>query len=155
MSQRNVQIEALVLFSYEKVESDEISLSEGDNIIVLDQQEDGWWLVKKECVIGLFPSTHASIIQVTDSDPMQTNHSNINLLPEGWDSCIDNESGDTYYFNCETGLTQWERPYIPHQHGKKLSELEILPINPSAVVDLLRWKQLREEAEIKIDDLRY
>jgi hypothetical protein len=108
---------------------------------------------------------------VTDA----VNHTNSHPLPEGWDSCPDKESGEIYYFNYETGrcqdiifveaillptylfswyseisitgLTQWERPHNPHQR-------EVVPITPSAEVDLLRWKQLREEAEIKIDNLR-
>jgi hypothetical protein len=103
MASRNIKVEAKVLFSYEATESDEISLIVGDIILVLDQQEDGWWLVKKGDRIGLFPSTHVSIIHVTDAEPKQINHTNLQPLPEGWDSCPDKESGEIYYFNCETG----------------------------------------------------
>lgn len=102
MCNRNAKVEAIVLFSYDPIESDEISLVEGDCIIVLDQQEDGWWLIKKGDRIGLFPSTHVSIIKVTDAD----NHTNSNSLPEGWDSCPDKESGELYYFNYEAGRCQ-------------------------------------------------
>ena len=63
------------------------------------------WLVKKDDIIGLFPSTHASIVrvQVTDAEPTKINQNKVNSLTEGWDSCTDNESGDKYYFNYETG----------------------------------------------------
>jgi hypothetical protein len=113
MSHRNTKVEAKVLFSYEPTESDEISLIVGDIILVLDQQEDGWWLVKKGDRIGLFPSTHVSIIQVTDAEPKQINRTNLEPLPEGWDSCPDKESGEIYYFNYETGRYQDTIPIEP------------------------------------------
>ena len=31
-------------------------------------------------------------------------------LPEGWKSAVDPSSGATYYYNKETGVTQWEKP---------------------------------------------
>ncbi|KAL3931535.1 MAG: hypothetical protein SGPRY_001084 [Prymnesium sp.] len=33
------------------------------------------------------------------------------VLPDGWSSAVDEASGNTYYFNKEKGITQWNRPY--------------------------------------------
>merc|ERR1719163_2065509 len=32
------------------------------------------------------------------------------VLPEGWQSAVDQSSGNTYYYNKELGVTQWEKP---------------------------------------------
>ena len=32
-------------------------------------------------------------------------------LPAGWIASVDNASGATYYYNVQTGLSQWEMPY--------------------------------------------
>ncbi|KAL1530957.1 hypothetical protein AB1Y20_001848 [Prymnesium parvum] len=31
-------------------------------------------------------------------------------LPDGWKSAVDATTGNTYYFNKERGVTQWEKP---------------------------------------------
>ena len=81
---------AVVLYAYEPCEVDEIQLIEGELVYVLRKQEDGWWLVQKGDIVGMVPCNHVSIEQPT-------------ALIAGWDSCIDPESGDTYYFNEITG----------------------------------------------------
>ena len=35
---------------------------------------------------------------------------NVDTLPLGWSAVVDAESGDTYYWNKDTGDTQWEIP---------------------------------------------
>lgn len=86
----------MALYSYEPNEDDEIPLVQGDSMIVIQQQWDGWWLVKKGDLVGLIPSTHVSLVsatRLTKSSP----------LPSEWDSCIDEKSGEVCYFNESTG----------------------------------------------------
>ena len=90
------EIIAVALYSFEPTEEDEIPLVQGDSMIVIQQQWDGWWLVKKGDLVGLIPSTHVSLVsatRLTKSCP----------LPSEWDSCINEKSGEVYYFNESTG----------------------------------------------------
>jgi SH3 domain len=95
MSLESEEVTAVAFYSFLPTQSDELSLVEGDKVLVLQQQEDEWWLVKKGDLVGLVPSTHVSIISVTNT--AMTN------LPSGWDSCVDEESGEKFYFNEVTG----------------------------------------------------
>lgn len=97
MSLRSAEVTAIAIHSYTPTEVDELELVEGEILLVLQQQEDEWWLVKKGNLVGLIPSTHVSITSVTNSSAP-------NLLPSGWDSCIDEKTGEKYYFNEITGL---------------------------------------------------
>lgn len=36
---------------------------------------------------------------------------NVDTLPQGWKAVLDADTGETYYWNKDTGVTQWERPY--------------------------------------------
>jgi SH3 domain/WW domain len=97
MSLESAEVTAVALHSFLPTQSDELNLVEGDKVLVLQQQEDEWWLVKKGDLVGLIPSTHVSIISVTNTA--------LTNLPSGWDSCVDEESGEKFYFNEVTGLT--------------------------------------------------
>ena len=33
-------------------------------------------------------------------------------LPSDWKAVVDNDSGDTFYYNSKTGKTQWEKPEV-------------------------------------------
>ena len=46
-------------------------------------------------------------------------------LPAGWAATLDMSSGETYYYNEETGETQWEVP----EHDKRLSTPRKQPEN--------------------------
>jgi hypothetical protein len=195
MSSQSSVVFAIALYSFIPTEKDEIQLKVGDNVIVLLRQEDDWWLVKNGSLIGLVPSTYVSI---TSPNPNPANVESTKQccnrdeteLPFGWDSCIDGESGDVYYFNDNTGITQWERPLLERmsrntvksnknstesdQDTKNHSNVYInqsnksdqstAPLsNPSPVssslsfdteADITRWKKLREEADINIENLR-
>ena len=84
---------AVALYAFEPTEIDELRLSEGDVVVVLGRQEDQWWLVQKNELVGLIPSTYVAIRETVSG----------NGLPSGWDSCVDDESGDTFYINELTG----------------------------------------------------
>ena len=99
MSLRSAEVTAIAIHSYTPTEVDELELVEGESVFVLQQQEDEWWLVKKGNLVGLIPSTHVSITSVT-------NTSKPNLLPSGWDSCVDEKTGEKFYFNEVTGPWQ-------------------------------------------------
>ena len=99
MSLQCPEVIAVALYSFEPTQEDEIELLEGDSMIVIQQQVDDWWLVKNGDLVGLIPSTHVSVV----SPIRQTK---LNSLPFGWDSCIDHDSGDVYYFNESTGTSE-------------------------------------------------
>jgi hypothetical protein len=53
---------AKAMYDYQASGSDEISLREGDIIIVLEQHPDGWWLGELNGKRGLFPGNYTEII---------------------------------------------------------------------------------------------
>lgn len=106
---------AVALFAFEPSERDELELSEGDIVIVLARQEDDWWLVQKDHLVGLIPSTHVKIRENSGGDGFAYGNglaSSSNGLPPGWDSWVDDESGDTYYFNESTGTVEEISPQL-------------------------------------------
>ena len=42
--------------------------------------------------------------------PVSIASTNVSGLPRGWSAVADPASGQTYYFNAESGETQWEVP---------------------------------------------
>lgn len=99
MSQQFPEVIAVALYSFVPTQEDEIQLVEGDSMIVIQQQVDDWWLVKNGDLVGLIPSTHVSVVS-----PKRV--TKLNPLPFGWDSFTDDESGDVYYFNESTGISE-------------------------------------------------
>ncbi|TWW67349.1 Proline-serine-threonine phosphatase-interacting protein 1 [Takifugu flavidus] len=48
----------IVLFEYMAQELDELSVSRGEHVQVLERGEDGWWMVEKEGMTGLVPGNY-------------------------------------------------------------------------------------------------
>ena len=46
----------------------------------------------------------------TSKRPVSLAQTNVSGLPRGWSAVADPASGHTYYFNAESGETQWEVP---------------------------------------------
>jgi SET domain-containing protein len=49
----------------------------------------------------------------TDTDARADAAADADPLPDGWESTLDDASGQTYYFNRELGLSRWDRPTHP------------------------------------------
>lgn len=71
-------VSAVVLFSYEAGEANEMSLVEGEVVVEIDQVDEGWWYGvsedgKKQ---GLFPSNYVEVLQDVHTTPVTaaTNH---------------------------------------------------------------------------------
>ena len=58
------KLKAKVLFSYTADKDDEITIKEGDivDVITMETEEDGWWLVHYRDQKGLAPSNYLSLI---------------------------------------------------------------------------------------------
>jgi actin cytoskeleton-regulatory complex protein SLA1 len=68
---------------------DEVPLSEGEVVSLIEKREEEWWLVRKESGSeGLAPHNYLNILTIDSG-----------VLPTGWSADIDHESGDPYYFN--------------------------------------------------------
>ena len=62
---------ARVLFDYDAVHEDELTIREGDSIVVLDTnlEDPGWWkgCVKgKEAKVGVFPDNFVELIETAE-----------------------------------------------------------------------------------------
>jgi hypothetical protein len=59
-------IVAIALYDYTPIESEELEIKEGDNLIVLDDSDSDWWLVKivsKKGGEGLVPKTYIEVFK--------------------------------------------------------------------------------------------
>ena len=54
---------ARVTFDYEAENEDELNLTEGDMVKVLDQEEEGWWKGELKGKIGVFPSNFVELVK--------------------------------------------------------------------------------------------
>ena len=65
----NKQQRAKVKYSYQPQADDELELAKGDEVIVLDIEEDGWWRGKVGQKEGVFPSNFVEVI-AEESEPL-------------------------------------------------------------------------------------
>jgi len=122
MTDLTVICAAAALYDYSAADEDELSLAKGDVVNVLSKQDDGWWNVIKQSgpgagVQGLIPSNYV-YVKVNAKDDKKSAASANNSLPSGWESSLDPESGERYYYNQATGQVQWSTP------GKSPAALE-------------------------------
>lgn len=63
-----VDVNATVVYNYQAKQSDELGLTKGETIAVLEKSTDGWWRGKKDITeeTGWFPSNYVK--EITDSD---------------------------------------------------------------------------------------
>lgn len=64
------QRRAIVAFSYDRVNEDELWLQVGDVIEVLGEEETGWWRGRLNGQIGVFPS---DFVKIMDESTSETN----------------------------------------------------------------------------------
>lgn len=51
-----------VEYDYTANESDELTITPGDVINVLVQQEDGWWQGELNGTVGIFPASYVTVL---------------------------------------------------------------------------------------------
>ena len=58
-----------VLYSYDALNGDELTLSAGDEIELLGKEEEGWWRGRRAGQTGVFPSSFVSLIEESPPPP--------------------------------------------------------------------------------------
>ena len=126
---------AIVLYDYDANEDDELSIKKYQQLEVLTKNEDDWWLVRRDNDVGLIPSNYVYISsQSSNNVEYNKNNDNVNDI------------------NCNGINNGWVSPDIRNTKKKTIeSSPTSSGMNQS---DFLRLKQLREDAEKKIDALR-
>lgn len=51
---------AIVKYNYQKVQNDELSLTKGTRILILEKSNDGWWRGQSGNCVGWFPSNYTT-----------------------------------------------------------------------------------------------
>ena len=122
---------AVVLYDYIGQENDELSIKKYQELEIIQKNEDDWWLVRRGNDVGLIPSNYVYISQ----SPRDYN---------------DNNSSSS---SSSSKINGWVSPDIRNSNSssKKSKSSPVSGMNQS---DFLKLKQLREDAEKKIDALR-
>ncbi|EPX73326.1 App1 protein [Schizosaccharomyces octosporus yFS286] len=69
---------AVVIYDYSPEEENEIELTEGEKITIIDFVDEGWWLGEKSNgKQGLFPSNYVELLQEETVAPVQASESNV------------------------------------------------------------------------------
>ena len=90
---------ASVLYDYCATQPDELSISKEESLEVLVKHEDDWWLVRNaQGQEGLIPGNY-----VYEETGIVRTKETPTYLPPGWESAIDAESQERYYYNTGTG----------------------------------------------------
>ena len=152
---------AAALYPYEAQAEDELSIRKDDVLEVLAKHEDEWWSVRNISTQqeGLIPSNYVYV--KVKNVPTNTEATN---LPPGWESSIDEDSGEKYYYNIGTGQVQWNAPgpNSPPELAVELKQNNYMVDGTSPEgeqtsminADLVEFKRLREEADSKLNALK-
>lgn len=142
----------VALYDFHASETDELSFEKDDVLEVIEKQEDDWWLVRRNNEMGLIPSNYVytavsspkekarekPIMKTQSVNEAAAKHqSKISKIPK-----LSNKQGYSQGHLSRNNVDK-STPGVNYSHG-----------NVSNSADLLRLKELREEAEIKIDRLR-
>lgn len=125
------EVTACALYSFDSNDSDEISVQKGDIVNLLEAYDDGWWLVKRGELTGLVPSNY---MKIADTPLENKGEEALN---------IDNHQK-------KKGLSG-----LVNDQGPKESKSFGFGRKKTPKSDLAQLKTLREEAEAKINALRY
>lgn len=132
---------ATAVFSFQAECPDELSLTTGDKLIVMDCHSSiDWWLVKR--------NTSYQTLQAAASNRGLVPASFLEVdMPIGWDRTVDDD-GDTYYYNRDSGLTQYEFPSTDFE-----STTTTTPGAPIVLPEIVTLQRSRELCDIQLVSL--
>ena len=155
----------VALYDFQASESDELSFAKDDVLEVIEKQEDDWWLVRRNTEVGLIPSNYVYTAvsspkeKVREKPIMKTQRVNEAAAKHHQSKIPKLSHKQGYSQNNSVRNSVKPAPSAQYGHGN-VSSVKPAPSaqyghgNVSNSADLLRLQELREEAEIKIDQLR-
>ena len=119
-----------------------MSLQKNDEVAVLQKYPDEWWQVRKLSTgeVGMVPSNYLAVEIKGEKGQV--------YLPPGWESTVDADSGERYYYNKSTGQVSFDLASLTKNGGLARGS------GTMASGDLVEFKRLREEADAKLAALR-
>lgn len=137
---------ASALWDFDAQNADEVSLRKNDGVAVLQKFPDDWWRVRKLSTgeVGVVPSNYLFAELQGQREAK--------YLPPGWESTVDAETGERYYYNKATGHVRHDltNALVADQAKSGVG----VPPSRSNVSNLYEFKRLREEADAKLAALR-
>lgn len=103
------QTTAIVKYNYKSQQSDEISLSKGSEIQVLEKSDDGWWKGNLSGKIGWFPSNY---VVEQSQNPLDSNHNALKSFHITRTSDVSSQ-GDEHMISKQQGLIQNSTQHQP------------------------------------------
>ena len=151
--------EAIALWDFHAQGADELSLSKNDVVMVMQKYPDEWWQVRKLSTgqMGVVPSNY--LFSELKGPKGQGTY-----LPPNWESAVDADSGERYYYNKATGAVQYDLSSIVGPNAARLAAAGgggggagglTRSSGSLASGDLSEFKRLREEADAKLAALRF
>ena len=149
-----------VLYDYNSVESDELTLRRDDTLEILEKHDDDWWLCRNGDRVGLIPSNYVYSTITSPRDKVKDPITRLQSQPVLNNNNVEKDFGDMgrqqppqYYKNqkatMETKIPKLQMPQ--RERPRSNNNLSAAAISSS---DLARLKELREEADRKITALK-
>lgn len=158
------------LYDFQASEDDEVSIQTNQSFLLMETYDDDWWLVNVDGRVGVVPSNYVQLDNLSSSSPLRkiSNAPDQEVLPRSHSKQAMSPLKVNTSINHKDlfmSPTEVESPHLDSV-GSQFAELALTPnkpqqhphIQPDAFyqsTELKRLKSLREEAEMKIETIRF